>query len=97
MNHEPKPTRRDFVTTAAAGAGSLALSATAFAADPLKETLMSSAPAFQSSETLKPLPFGLRVVLEAAKIGRSLSDVLEDILCQLFGWSGGSLRSWPPT
>ena len=21
----------------------------------------------------------------------------EGILCQLFGWSGGSLRSWPPT
>jgi Fe-Mn family superoxide dismutase len=58
MNHEPNPTRRDFVTTAAVGAGSLALSATAMAAtDPSKDTPMTNAPAFQSSGTLKPLPF----------------------------------------
>ena len=60
MNHEPNPARRDFITTAAAGMGTLALSNAASAAspsDPSKETPMSIAPAFQSSDTLKPLVF----------------------------------------
>ena len=60
MNDDTKPSRRDFMTNAAVGVGSLALSAAATAAtsaDPSKETAMSTAPAFQTSDKLKPLPF----------------------------------------
>lgn len=58
MNRETNPTRRDFVTTAAAGAGAFALSTDAVAETaPSKETTMTTAPAFQASDTLKPLPF----------------------------------------
>src|SRR5207245_10739109 len=60
MNPGPNPARRDFIATAAAGAGSLALSKAASAAgpsDPSKETSMNTAPAFQSSDTLKPMAF----------------------------------------
>jgi Fe-Mn family superoxide dismutase len=50
--------RRGFISSAAAGAGSLALaSVAAAAADSAKDTPMPMAPAFQASETLKPLPF----------------------------------------
>ena len=60
MNEDTKPSRRDFMATAAVGAGSLALSAAASAAattDAAKETAMSTAPAFQTSDKLKPLAF----------------------------------------
>ena len=60
MNEDTKPSRRDFMATAAVGAGSLALSAAASAAattDAAKETPMSTAPAFQTSDRLKPLAF----------------------------------------
>ena len=60
MNEETKPSRRDFMATAVVGAGSLALSAAASAATPTdasKETAMSTAPAFQTSDKLKPLAF----------------------------------------
>ena len=60
MNEDTKPSRRDFMATAAVGAGSLALSAAASAATPAdasKETAMSTAPAFQTSDKLKPLAF----------------------------------------
>lgn len=60
MNQDTKPSRRDFMATAAVGAGSLALAATAGAATPTdasKETPMSTAPAFQTSDKLKPLAF----------------------------------------
>jgi superoxide dismutase, Fe-Mn family len=58
MNEETKPSRRDFMATAAMGAGSLALSpAAAAATDAPKETVMSTAPAFQTSDKLKPLAF----------------------------------------
>src|SRR5882724_561157 len=60
MNEDTKPSRRDFMATAAVGAGSLALSAAASAAastDASKETAMSTAPAFQTSDKLKPLTF----------------------------------------
>ena len=60
MNEDTKPSRRDFMATAAVGAGSLALSAAANAATPTdasKETPMSTAPAFQTSDKLKPLAF----------------------------------------
>jgi hypothetical protein len=55
MNEDTKPSRRDFMATAAVGAGSLALSAAAGAATPTdasKETAMSTAPAFQTSDKL---------------------------------------------
>src|SRR6266480_2838773 len=61
MNEDTKPSRRDFMATAAVGAGSLALSAAAASAaaptDASKETAMSTAPAFQTSDKLKPLTF----------------------------------------
>jgi Fe-Mn family superoxide dismutase len=60
MNETTKPSRRDFMATAAAGAGSLALSAASTAATPTdvsKETAMSTAPAFQTSDKLRPLAF----------------------------------------
>ena len=57
MNDDTKPSRRDFMATAAIGAGSLALSAAATAADAPKETAMSTAPAFQASDKLRPLAF----------------------------------------
>lgn len=60
MNEETKPSRRDFMATAAVGAGSLALSAVASAAAPTdasKPTAMSTAPAFLTSDKLKPLAF----------------------------------------
>jgi superoxide dismutase, Fe-Mn family len=60
MNEDTKPSRRDFMATAAVGAGSLALSAAASAATPTdasKEIAMSTAPAFQTSDKLKPLAF----------------------------------------
>jgi Fe-Mn family superoxide dismutase len=64
MTHDQTTSRRDFITSAAASAGSLALATAAAAAGPdsSKETTMSIAPAFQTSETLKPLPF------DAAKV-----------------------------
>ena len=60
MNEETKPSRRDFMATAAVGAGSLALTAATSAATPTdvsKETPMSTAPAFLTSDKLKPLAF----------------------------------------
>jgi Fe-Mn family superoxide dismutase len=54
------PSRRDFVATAVAGAGSLVLASaasSATAADANKEASIMTAPAFQTSTTLKPLPF----------------------------------------
>jgi Fe-Mn family superoxide dismutase len=60
MTEDTKPSRRDFIATAAAGAGSLAISAAANAATPtdaLKEAALSTAPAFQTSDKLKPLTF----------------------------------------
>src|SRR5450631_2500949 len=60
MNELTKPSRRDFMATAAAGAGSLALSVAASATVPAeasKETAANTAPAFQTSDKLKPLAF----------------------------------------
>ena len=60
MTEQNQPSRRDFMATAAVGTGSLALSAAASAAtstDAPKETAMSTAPAFQTSDKLKPLAF----------------------------------------
>jgi superoxide dismutase, Fe-Mn family len=55
MTDDQTTSRRDFLASAAASAGSLALATTAAAAG--ADSAMSVAPAFQASETLKPLPF----------------------------------------
>ena len=60
MTEQNHPSRRDFMATAVVSAGSLALSTAASAApstDAPKETAMSTAPAFQTSDKLKPLAF----------------------------------------
>lgn len=60
MTEDTMPSRRDFMATAAAGAGSLALAAAASAATPgdaATATPISLAPAFQASDKLKPLAF----------------------------------------
>ena len=58
MTHDQMTSRRGFVSSVAAGAGSLALASVAAAAtDPTKDTPVAIAPAFQGNETLKPLPF----------------------------------------
>jgi Fe-Mn family superoxide dismutase len=60
MTEQNQTSRRDFMASAAVGAGSLALSASASAAlstDAPQETAMSTAPAFQTSDKLKPLAF----------------------------------------
>ena len=60
MNHEPNTARRDFILSAAAGVGSLAVTKAASAAPPVepsRENPLSTAPAFRSSDTLRPLAF----------------------------------------
>lgn len=59
MDHEPTPSRRDFIAAATASAGALAISAASAATptDPSKEPAVTIAPAFLSSDTLKPLSF----------------------------------------
>lgn len=54
------PSRRDFIATTALGVTALTVSAVAAAQSTLdtsKEPAMAAAPAFQTSDTLKPLPF----------------------------------------
>jgi superoxide dismutase, Fe-Mn family len=58
MNHDQSQSRRDFLTSTAAGVGALALATAgdqAMAADPKDVT--NAGTAFQTNETLKPLPF----------------------------------------
>jgi Fe-Mn family superoxide dismutase len=60
MHAETFASRREFIATSAIGA--IALTAADFVAaatspDPSKETAVTIAPAFQASDTLKPLPF----------------------------------------
>ena len=58
MNQEQRSSRRDFLATAAAGAGALALPVAAnpaLSAD--TKDFVAGGAAFQTSETLKPLPF----------------------------------------
>ena len=60
MTEQNQASRRHFIATTAVGAGSLALSASASAAtstDAPKETAVSTSPAFQTSDKLKPLAF----------------------------------------
>jgi Fe-Mn family superoxide dismutase len=59
MTHDQTTSRRNFLASTAAGAGSLALATAAAAAGPdaAKDAAIGVAPAFQASETLKPLPF----------------------------------------
>jgi hypothetical protein len=55
MTDDTKPSRREFMAGAAAGAGSLALAVAANAATPTdasKESALSTAPAFQTSDKL---------------------------------------------
>jgi Fe-Mn family superoxide dismutase len=56
MPVDSPPSRRDFLATATLAATSLA-AASASAQTPPKETRMTTPPAFQTSDTLKPLPF----------------------------------------
>jgi len=55
MADELNTTRRGFVAAAAAGAGALSL--VPVAATVAADAPMAAAPAFQGSDTLKPLPF----------------------------------------
>lgn len=58
MSDDQPTSRRSFISSAAASAGSVVLATTAAgAADTPKDAGMPVAPAFQSSETLNPLPF----------------------------------------
>ena len=60
MNDDTKASRRDFMATTVVGAGLFALSVAANAATPTdasKETAMSTAPAFLTSDKPKPLAF----------------------------------------
>jgi superoxide dismutase, Fe-Mn family len=60
MHAETFASRREFIATSAIGAISLTATdvvAAATSSDPSKETAMAIAPAFQASDTLKPLPF----------------------------------------
>jgi Fe-Mn family superoxide dismutase len=59
MSHDQTTSRRNFLASTAAGAGSLVLATAAAAAGPdaAKDAATGVAPAFQASETPKPLPF----------------------------------------
>jgi Fe-Mn family superoxide dismutase len=60
MHPETEPSRREFIAATAIGVTALTVASTALGAttpDASKETAMTTAPTFQTTDTLKPLPF----------------------------------------
>ena len=68
MHAETESSRREFIAATAVGVTALTVSsaaAAATAAEVSKETAMTIVPAFQTTDTLKPLPFDpARLVLD---------------------------------